>query len=1354
MALATAFQLRRTVTERDAVGRPYEMAECTVLRSLSYQVVDASRILNDAIWGSLRVRVVESELPAFVEGVSGTYGDWLKSERAVGFVPAHRWQNSTCVRLAEKTRSPVVVARMRDRKAQPYTSEEHIPDRVAELAESAHGTTLQLTDDGLALWKLLRHACAASRDAARTQELANVQPQQGTILEFAQQFDRSVSHGTSMLSALDEADAVRPMAALLARPSSARTTHDSIAPGLPSFVSTEDQMEWAAEIAAMAAETLFSSDVLTPPPFTCAQPVCEHFFAQIDANVDELYQGDLRDGHVRVLFPALGQVMNVSDHAWKAATSHDDNDRDQGASHTVGGMMDLLQFYKAICATVVREIFDANWEDGRAGDVDASQKLLGELTRTFPDSGLTADKLKGERAVVLEEAVKAAVKAFGRADENEAAAYVPLVKRFPTNESTPDPVSTRDDIKMALLLSRCECTPPLHAVARRSRIDSFNEIIEEVWTRGSPFRDRLVEPPATSDGWEKLHDDVKKLRTLLMKTGGWNDGPCGSIVGDMKMSHVVLVHPLADARFIDVESAFTKLVETPKRVDSKFGCLSPASFLNLTLLAWACLAEAHATPPEQAVYPKLLGARALLDAITAHILAPTDDATSALPRPDLSRLDLPVIKMIQARLQHYYRISPSPSGGHGSHSTTFNPPLPVFRWPSSTTDPSVHLAQVLAWPLRPHARRGIFLETLKRVISDSVRPTAAAGGTSMAVGPQGTRTGLGCAQVQYEANHLHQLVPRVFEPLVGGQKDLSTDLLRRACDWFNAPYPMIMTYNSARFEDHVTRCGTANFTSYEHIFDKLRALTIGMTKGWDSSTTNKKAYPYRDSDFTKTEDYPGIWFMLCQTAFPGWMPNSDHILLPANPSEQAKEWREALLKMLPLPATGDNWKQATRSFTRTDTPYSRKLKSKINKSFMTSDLFKGKYHPIPKDITHAFYILSKPPGSNMTWHIDAPLAHQTNKWGTVVYIILGPDEMRSIVHTFEDPNNLLEGIGIKDGPVIEETDFSKWVKGSRDRPTNVRKVWVNGTWVDLEDDFPANRDSTQLMQADRPLRVKLTLPDEVIEAVIAKQVQVAHVRGGEAEAEAESDVTATEPPISRLRMSVVAGTLPNPSVVQLSSADAKTLGLENGAHVTLLGSELRRTTSVVEVAEDLAAGEARLSQTSLEHVHLQEGEYVIVIPWDRVVQKRAELEREKVEHIAVVGERGSVLAFEGDKLHGVENVATSSVVTITPIADELLYDGGVHVPELRNVQLRKAPFGLGIQQVEVGYEFYAKSRTLSLSVTMGSGATLATNVRLPREMKDPPHSTGNKQYKKYMADVRPRPQLVLAINLPRDRDGA
>jgi hypothetical protein len=56
------------------------------------------------------------------------------------------------------------------------------------------------------------------------------------------------------------------------------------------------------------------------------------------------------------------------------------------------------------------------------------------------------------------------------------------------------------------------------------------------------------------------------------------------------------------------------------------------------------------------------------------------------------------------------------------------------------------------------------------------------------------------------------------------------------------------------------------------------------------------------------------------------------------------------------------------------------------------------------------------------------------------------------------------------------------------------------------------------------------------------------------------------------------------------------MALEEGAHVTLRGRKQRRTTCVVLVSDELKAGEARLSQTSLNAVRLADGQDVIVAP--------------------------------------------------------------------------------------------------------------------------------------------------------------
>jgi len=92
------------------------------------------------------------------------------------------------------------------------------------------------------------------------------------------------------------------------------------------------------------------------------------------------------------------------------------------------------------------------------------------------------------------------------------------------------------------------------------------------------------------------------------------------------------------------------------------------------------------------------------------------------------------------------------------------------------------------------------------------------------------------------------------------------------------------------------------------------------------------------------------------------------------------------------------------------------------------------------------------------------------------------------------------------------------------------------------------------------------------------------------------DAATDDAPIGRMRMVVAPGRSEDASLVEISAADASAMALEEGAHVTLRGRKQRRTTCVVLVADDLSAGEARLSQTSLNAIRLGEGQDVIVAP--------------------------------------------------------------------------------------------------------------------------------------------------------------
>ena len=124
---------------------------------------------------------------------------------------------------------------------------------------------------------------------------------------------------------------------------------------------------------------------------------------------------------------------------------------------------------------------------------------------------------------------------------------------------------------------------------------------------------------------------------------------------------------------------------------------------------------------------------------------------------------------------------------------------------------------------------------------------------------------------------------------------------------------------------------------------------------------------------------------------------------------------------------------------------------------------------------------------------------------------------------------------------------------------------------------------------------------------------LSRLRGGKAEAE-------DEPPLTRLRLSVAAGRTDDPSVVELSAADAATLSLESGTHVTLRGRKQRRTTCVALVSDDVAEGEARLSQTSLTATHLNEAQDVIVA---------AEPDLAEAERVLLLPFQSSLDAFSG-----------------------------------------------------------------------------------------------------------------------------
>lgn len=83
----------------------------------------------------------------------------------------------------------------------------------------------------------------------------------------------------------------------------------------------------------------------------------------------------------------------------------------------------------------------------------------------------------------------------------------------------------------------------------------------------------------------------------------------------------------------------------------------------------------------------------------------------------------------------------------------------------------------------------------------------------------------------------------------------------------------------------------------------------------------------------------------------------------------------------------------------------------------------------------------------------------------------------------------------------------------------------------------------------------------------------------------------------RLRLVIASGTAGDPSLVELSPADADEMGVEDGGYVTLRGRKKKRTTSVVVVKETgLEEGQVRLSATALVNIGLEAGDDLIVAP--------------------------------------------------------------------------------------------------------------------------------------------------------------
>jgi len=104
------------------------------------------------------------------------------------------------------------------------------------------------------------------------------------------------------------------------------------------------------------------------------------------------------------------------------------------------------------------------------------------------------------------------------------------------------------------------------------------------------------------------------------------------------------------------------------------------------------------------------------------------------------------------------------------------------------------------------------------------------------------------------------------------------------------------------------------------------------------------------------------------------------------------------------------------------------------------------------------------------------------------------------------------------------------------------------------------------------------------------------LRGGKKDKD-ETQVDVDDAPFGRMRLSIAAGTASDPSLVEMSVADAAAMDVTTGDHVTLRGKKQRRTTSVVNVRESgLKTGEVRLSAAALANIGLDEGEDVICAP--------------------------------------------------------------------------------------------------------------------------------------------------------------
>ena len=245
----------------------------------------------------------------------------------------------------------------------------------------------------------------------------------------------------------------------------------------------------------------------------------------------------------------------------------------------------------------------------------------------------------------------------------------------------------------------------------------------------------------------------------------------------------------------------------------------------------------------------------------------------------------------------------------------------------------------------------------------------------------------------------------------------------------------------------------------------------------------------------------------------------------------------------------------------------------------------GKSGAKSSTLKNEFYVLSKPAGQNMSWHVDTD---KKTSHPYVAYMLLGPSPARSLIHTFVNRSNPCGAL-----PDCFATLSDKA------RVRSCRALFVSGDDAErnavAKDVLRVNDEDVShlegkavfdaIRQAHRPVRLEMKIPVEVLLAYARAERVLEQERNEEDEKE-----QSTRELLKQARKTMLI----------LDDVEADT---ETDVDPQELG--------ILREAVQRALGYKRMEQL------------------------------EETRHLAVLAGRGDMVLFRGDRLHGVENLVTS-----------------------------------------------------------------------------------------------------------------